>query len=102
MCNNCLSINFFVAIWPIQRTVELGSRLITHADKKGQIRQPLLKIDAINCPPDILHMQRAIYTKLLDQVIQFSINQNRKKKLEDEMDRIGVKFRFKNCLLILN
>ena len=62
-------------------------------DKKGQIRQPLLNIDAKDCPPDVLHMRRAIFTKLLDQVIQFCLNQKCEKKLEDEMARIGIKFK---------
>ena len=60
----------------------------------GQVREPLLHIDAINCPPDILHMRKAVYTKLLDQVVMFCICQKRQNDLIKEMERIGVKFRY--------
>ena len=59
----------------------------------GQVREPLLHIDAIDCPPDILHMRKAIYSKLLDQIVTFSICQKRQDALLAEMERIAVKFR---------
>ena len=79
-----VSLNFS-DIWPIQRTKQLANHLFQQVDKKGQIRKPLLNLDAKNCPPDILHMRRASFTKLLDQVIQFSMNQKAETKLVAEM-----------------
>ena len=85
---------FLTGIWRIQRTMDLATYLRTQDDPKGQVREPLLHIDAIDCPPDILHMRKAIYTKLFDQVVTFSICQKRQKNLILELERIGIKFRY--------
>ena len=87
------STHLLAGIWPIQRTKLLAQILISQLNKMGQIREPLLHLDSIDCPPDLLHMRRAIYAKLLDQVITFAIGQNRQKHVLDEMRRIGVKLR---------
>ena len=68
----------------------------------GQIRPPLLKLDAINFPPDMLHMRKAIYSKLLDQIVEFAIGQQKEEKLVEEMNRIGIKFMYFNIYFRLH
>ena len=81
-------------IWSVQRNKALAEHLLTQETCMGQIRKPLLNLDAIDCPPDILHMRKAIYSKLLDQVVLFAISQKHQYKLIQEMERIGINFRY--------
>ena len=85
------------AIWCIQRDKALAEHLLKQTNKMGQIRKPSLCLDAINFPPDVLHMRRAVYAKLLDHVMVFAIGQQKENAVVQEMDRIGIKFRLVLC-----
>ena len=84
----------FLAVWTVTRDTHLARHLLSQANSMGQLREPLLHVDAIDCPPDILHMRKAVYTKLLDQIVTFSIAQKHQDKLLQEMTRIGINFRY--------
>ena len=84
----------FLAVWTVTRDTNLSRHLLSQTNCMGQVREPLLHIDAIDCPPDILHMRKAVYSKLLDQIVTFSIAQKHQDKLLQEMARIGINFRY--------
>ena len=60
----------FKGLWPIQRSLQEHDENVGKRNPRGCIREPLIKIEAINSPPDHLHMRRAIITRLLNQVLK--------------------------------
>ena len=58
----------FKGLWPIQRSLEEHKNNIGKRNPKGCKHEPLLQLDAINSPPDHLHMRRAIISRLFYQV----------------------------------
>ena len=96
-----MSILYVSAVWTVTRDRNLSRVLLTQSNNMGQVREPLLHIDAIDCPPDILHMRKAVYSKLLDQIVTFSIMQKHHEKVVQEMTRIGINFRLVwNCTIV--
>ena len=65
---------------------------------KGCIREPLLQVDSSSCPPDILHMKKGIISKLVNQLVNWSIVQHREDKLLQEMKRNKIHFRYSSAL----
>ena len=66
---------------------------INPKNNKGYIREPLLKVDASSCPPDMLHMKKGIISKLVNQLVNWAIVQKREEKLMAEMKRHKIHFR---------
>ena len=79
--------------WKISRTFEEHLQNMGKTLKKGCVRQPLLQVDSTCCPPDILHMKKGIISKLVNQLVNWAIVQNREDKLIDEMTRNKIHFR---------
>ena len=52
---------------------------------KGCIREPVMKFDIECCPPDMLHMKKGIITKLITQLVDWSILQKKEEILMNEM-----------------
>ena len=51
----------------------------------GCVRQPLIRFNAISCPPDMLHLKKGIITKLVSQLVEWALTQGAEDKLLDEM-----------------
>ena len=58
----------FLDNWIIERSNQERARYFKKKDHKGYIRKPLLNIEPQCCPPDHLHMQKSLITRLLNQV----------------------------------
>ena len=68
-------------------------KLLQETNNKGCIREPLLEINSQNCPPDLLHMKKGIISKLVTQLVNWSVVQKREQKLMDEMKKNKIQFR---------
>ena len=79
--------------WDVERNYSDHMALLKSPNSKSCTREPLLKINADCCPPDILHLKKAIITKLLNQVVDWVILQGNESKLMDEIHKNKIKFR---------
>ena len=61
-------------------------------ERKGCIRKPLIKVDASSCPPDMLHLKKGLITKLLNQVVDWSVIQGNEDKIIDQMREHKIPF----------
>ena len=61
-------------------------------NKKGCIRKPVMKIQPTQCPLDILHMKKAIISKLMNQVVDWVILQGKEEKLLAQMKEHKIPF----------
>ena len=83
-------------MWPIQRNREMREKLFGTRENKGYVKPPLLRIEPECCPPDHLHMRRSLIDRLLNQVIQWALQQDNEHKLLAEMKRIHLPFKYTN------
>ena len=58
----------------------------------GCIRTPALPLDAEQCPPDMLHLKKGIISKLLNQVVDWTLLQHREEFLISEMKKHKIPF----------
>ena len=80
--------------WPISRNYNAHINMMNDtANNKGCIRQPLLQVDASCCPPDVLHMKKGIVTKLVNQLVNWAVVQNREHLLLAEIKKHKIHFR---------
>ena len=66
--------------------------LINCSPNKSCIRKPVMKMEAANCPPDLLHMKKGIITKLVNQLVDWTMAQSNEKKLLDQMKKNKIPF----------
>ena len=78
--------------WSIQRSYKKHMKLLGCNPNKGCIRKPFIKIEPEFCPPDILHMKKGIITKLINQLVEWSLQQGRENKLVQEMKSKKIPF----------
>ena len=80
--------------WPVERNYHDHMKMLADAqNNKGCIREPLLELDSSCCPPDLLHMKKGIISKLVNQLVNWAIVQNRENKLLEEMTKHKIHFR---------
>ena len=58
------------------------------------MRPPLIHVEPQNSPPDVLHMKKAIITKMLNQVVDWVILQGKEEELLKQMRQNKIPFRF--------
>ena len=80
--------------WPIQRCLEDHMHNMREKNPKSCVREPLIKIEPQNCPPDILHMKKAIITKMLNQIVDWVLLQGKEEELLNQMRQNKIPFRF--------
>ena len=79
--------------WPVQRTyVEHMKSLQRKTNRNGCIRPPVTEINAENCPPDMLHMKKGIITKLVNQLVDWTLTQGKEEDLMAEMKHHKIPF----------
>ena len=79
--------------WPIKRNYQKHLELMSKtADKKGCIRIPVMKFDCDHYPPDMLHMKKGIISKLVDQLVDWTVIQGKEKSLVEEMKKHKIPF----------
>ena len=61
-------------------------------NKKGCIRIPVMDLEPTSCPPDVLHMKKAIISKLVNQLVDLAILQGKEKKLLEQMKKHKIPF----------
>ena len=59
---------------------------------KGCICAPAFPFGADQCPPDMLHMKKGIISKLVNQVVDWTILQHREEALMSEMKKHKIPF----------
>ena len=53
-----------------------------------------MRMDPKNCPPDILHMKKGIITKLVNQLVDWTMAQGNENKLIDQMKKNKIPFTY--------
>ena len=77
----------------MERTYEKHLQLLAKPNNcLGCIRKPALSFDAHQCPPDMLHLKKGIISKLVNQVVEWSIVQKRENALQAEMKKHKIPF----------
>ena len=71
--------------WNISRNRDRRKQLLGENIHKGYINEPIVDLDPIRCPPDILHMKKRIIAKQLDQVLEWVICQGKTEEFKDEL-----------------
>ena len=71
-------------------------------EKKGCIRRPLIKLDATSCPPNMLHLKKGLITKLMNQIVDWSVIQGNEHKIIDQMRQHKIPFTYDIRLLLLS
>ena len=61
--------------------------------KKGCIRKPLINIQPVDSPPDVLHMKKGIISNLLNQLVDWVILQGCEAELMAQMKEHKIPFR---------
>ena len=79
--------------WIVTRTYcEHMDLMSTCKNRKGCIRKPVMNLEPTSCPPDILHMKKAIITKLMNQVVDWVIAQGKENELMKQMKEHRIPF----------
>ena len=68
--------------------------LLQDSNNKSCIRRPLLHVDATSCPPDLLHLKKGIISKLLTQLVDWTVLQGREQALMQQIKAAKIHFRF--------
>ena len=55
------------------------------ANCQGCVRMPAMQINAAQCPPDMLHLQKGIISKLVSQLVDWTITQRKEQQLLAQM-----------------
>ena len=72
--------------WDIQRTYSKHVELLRKGlQSQGCIRMPAMSFDANTCPPDMLHLKKGIISKLISQLVDWSVIQGRENVLLRQM-----------------
>ena len=77
--------------WKITRNKDRRSQLVGQTKHQGHINEPIVNIEPIRCPPDILHMKKRIIAKQLDQVLEWVICQGKTEEFKDELKAKNIK-----------
>ena len=59
---------------------------------KGCIRKPAIVIDSDQCPPDMLHLKKDIISKLVNQLVDWTLLQHTEEALLCEMKKHKIPF----------
>ena len=80
--------------WDLDRSYDKHIELLKRAgqEHQGCIREPALPFGAQHCPPDLLHMKKGIISKLLNQVVDWTLLQYREEALLSEMKKHKIPF----------
>ena len=88
--------------WIISRTYSEHMILMGDSrNKKGYICKPVMQLEPTSCPPDLLHMKKAIITKLMNQVVDWVILQGKEEQLIAQMKEHRIPFMYVLPLTVL-
>ena len=72
--------------WGIQRNYDSHIENMEGCKiSKGCICKPVMPFNAESCPPDMLHMKKGIITKLINQLVDWSVLQKKEEVLTNQM-----------------
>ena len=79
--------------WPVERNYAKHIELMNQGSKrKGCIRMPAMHFDCNKCPPDMLHLKKGIISKLVSQVVDWTVTQGKEEVLLQEMKKHKIPF----------
>ena len=67
---------------------------------KSCIQKPVMNIEPSYCPPDILLIKKGIITKLVNQLVDWTLVQGNEKKLIEEMKKNRIPFMYVSFIAI--
>ena len=79
--------------WTVARNYDKHMELLHKAGKsQGCVCEPALPFDAQQSPPDMLHLKKGIISKLLNQIVNWTLLQHREDYLLSEMKKHKIPF----------
>ena len=79
--------------WEADRSYDKHMDLLSKAPKnQGCIRKPAIPFTADQRPPDMLHMKKGIISKLINQVVDWTLLHHREEALIGEMKKHKIPF----------
>ena len=91
----CRSFCLEHTTWTIERNYDKHVELLHKAgSSQGCVHEPALPFDAEQSPPDMLHLKKGIISKLLNQVVDWTLLQHREDCLLSEMKRHKIPFMY--------
>ena len=80
-------------MWKLERNYQQHVELLQKGSQcKGCIRMPILPFPVHHYPPDMLHLKKGIISKLVNQLVEWSILQGREQYLMSEMKKHSIPF----------
>ena len=79
--------------WKLEHNYRKHLELLeNNGHSQGCIRIPALPFDCENYMPDMLHMKKGIITKLVNQLVDWTLIQKREEALMSEMKKHKIPF----------